>query len=816
MIPELTLNQIFAECDPSTLGCKSSTEAKKLETIIGQPRAVRAMRFGLDIRSRGFNIYAAGLPGTGRTTAITRFLSEYAANKPVPDDLVYVNNFHDPLQPNAIRLPAGKAIQFQKDIERLVTTALADLRLAFDSDEYTRHKDEITANYQRQKQEILNELNRQVQAEGFVLQATPMGLFTIPVKNGQPLSEDEFVNLPEEEKKEIGERQKRLKAFMENATRQAQQLERQLREHLEKLDLEVAEYAIRPHFTEMNEKYRSFDEAPDFIEHVRTNILENLQEYTGKSEAEETLPGLPRRTRPDPTRKYGVNVLVDNGELKGLPVIVENNPTYNNIMGRMEHEAVFGALVTDFTLIRPGALHRANGGFLVLPVDELLRNPFAWEGLKRALSNREITIEDIGDRVGFSTKTLRPEPLALDVKVILIGRPDLFQMLLLYDEQFDELFKVKADFDIEMDRTAEHIQEYISFVCALCQNESLPHLDQDALARVIEHASRLAEDQLKLSTRFGEMSDTIRESAYYAASEGAALTSAVHVERAVEERIYRSSLARDRLHEMIQRQVIQIHLVGEEVGMVNGLSIVSLGDTRFGMPSRITASLGLGRDGVIDIERQADLGGRLHTKGVLILSGYLVEMFSQDKPLTLSARLVFEQSYHEVDGDSASSAELYALLSALSGLPLRQGLAVTGSVNQKGEVQAIGGVNEKIEGFFEVCQAQGLTGNQGMLIPASNISNLMLKREVRDAVADGKFHIYAVSTVSEGITILTGMDAGERQDDGSFPENTVFGKVDVRLLELAQRYENFGKTLRESEEDDPEEPGTQTEDQPED
>jgi lon-related putative ATP-dependent protease len=486
-------------------------------------------------------------------------------------------------------------------------------------------------------------------------------------------------------------------------------------------------------------------------------------------------------------------MVVDNSELEGAPVVLEMNPTYNNLIGRIEQEAVFGALVTNFTLIRSGCLHRANGGYLVLPVEDVLRNPLAWETLKRALVNNEIVIEDAGERFGFTTKSLRPEPIPLDVKLILIGRPDLYQLLLAYDENFTELFKVKADFDIQMPRTEVHTQEYISFVCTLCCGENLKHLDQSALARTVEHASRLAGDQEKLSTLFGEIADIIREANYYANQEEKQYISAPHIERAIDERFYRSSLIRDRLQEMITRDQIKIDVTGEKVGQVNGLSVLGLGDISFGQPSRITASISLGRDGVMNIEREAEMSGPIHTKGVLILSGYLAQKYAQDKPLSLSARLVFEQSYSGVEGDSASSTELYALLSALSGFPIRQGIAVTGSVNQKGEVQVIGGVNQKIEGFFEVCYAKGLTGEQGVMIPAGNVTNLMLKKPVLEAVQEGKFHIWAVNSIEEGIETLTGVKAGERLEDGRFEPDTVNARVDAKLADLAERLASFAK-----------------------
>jgi lon-related putative ATP-dependent protease len=501
-----------------------------------------------------------------------------------------------------------------------------------------------------------------------------------------------------------------------------------------------------------------------------------------------------------PFRRYEVNVLVDHSEIEGAPVIVESNPTYNNLFGRIEKEPQFGTLLTDFTMIREGSLHRANGGYLVIPISELARAPLSWDSLKRALRTREVAVEEAAERLGFiATKSLRPESTALDIKIVLIGDAQSYYLLYAYDEDFRELFKVKADFDTRMERTPENVQNYASFVCSLCCDETLKHLDSTAMAKIVEHGSRLAGEQDKLSTRFGDLADVVRESSFYAVQDGLEYVTADHVKRAIDERFYRSNLVQERVQEMIERGSIMIDVEGAQAGQVNGLSVSGLGDIQFGRPSRITASVGLGRRGLVDIEREANLGGPLHTKGVLILSGYMVEQYAQDKPLSLSAQLVFEQSYGGVDGDSASSTELYAILSALSGLPIKQGIAVTGSVNQKGQVQAIGGVNEKIEGFFAVCEAKGLTGEQGVMIPESNVSNLMLKEEVVEAVAQGRFHIWAVKTIDEGIEVLTGVRAGARLEDGTFEEGTVHGGADRRLRELAETMRAFAKAPDEQE-----------------
>jgi lon-related putative ATP-dependent protease len=786
---ELSVEQLRKVCDPAMIECTSSQEIQTLETIIGQERAVKALHFGLGIKESGFNIYVAGLPGTGRTTAVKRFLEELARDQPVPDGWCYANNFRDPYRPKALRLPPGRAGAFQADMKSLITAASREIRAAFESDEYTARKEELTQAIQRQREELLTHVNEDAQREGFAIQMTPVGLLTIPMKKGQPLSDEEFMALKPEEKEALRQKREKIQAEIEAAVRQAKRLERSAYEQIQKLDRDVASYALSHPIEDLKEKYHDLPEIVTHLDEVRDDILENLDQFRAEP-AETEAPAVPLRgmeAQESLSRKYEANLVVDHAEAVGAPVVTELNPTYNNLFGRIEQEARFGALVTDFSLIRVGSLHRANGGYLVLPVEDLLRNPFAWEGLKRALENREILIEDAASQYGFvTTKSLKPQAIPLNVKVILIGQPDLYQLLRAYDEHFSELFKVKADFDSRMARTPESIQDYAAFVCTVCESEGLKHLDDGALAKIVEHGSRLVEDQEKLSTRFGEISDVIREASYYATVEDAPLVSAAHVQKAIEERFYRSNLIQERIQEMIERGSILIDAAGQKVGQVNGLSVIGLGDISFGQPSRITASIALGREGVMDIEREAEMGGPIHTKGVLILSGYLAEQYARNRPLSLSARLVFEQSYSGVEGDSASSTELYAILSSLADLSIKQGIAVTGSVNQKGEVQAIGGVNEKIEGFFEICRAKGLTGEQGVMIPSSNVPNLMLKEEVLAAVREGKFHVWPVRTIDEGIEVLTGVPAGKRQADGTFEAGTVHFLADKRLEAMAE------------------------------
>ncbi len=792
MVKELLPESLRKVCDARVMRCKTTQELLPLKEIIGQERAVRALKFGLGIRDQGFNIYVAGFPGTGRKTAVKNFVEEIARVEPVPPDWCYVNNFSNQYEPKAIQLPAGRGKEFRDNVKNLIENIRTALPKAFESDDYAARREATIRGLETQRKELIDKLNAKAQQEGFIIQSTPIGLLLIPVINGKPLKEEELLSLPQKTKDIIQEKRGRLESELRNTMRQFLDMERKIREELKKLNREVALYAIGNLVEDLIEKYKDMSEITAYLKDVQNDILDNIAQFIKKGEPQQRMPFPVPWMREASFRKYEVNVIVDNSDLKGAPVITEFNPTYQNLFGTTEKEAQFGALVTDFTMIRGGSLHKANNGYLIIPVEELLRNPFSYEGLKRALRNENIIIEEPQERFGFiSTKSLKPQPIPLNIKVVLIGNPYLYQQLFTLDMEFNELFKVKAEFDTTMARTEENVRQYAAFVCTICQKENLKHLDGSGLAKLVEYSQRLAQDQQKLSTRFAEVADVVREANFYATQEKSNVVTGNHVKKAIEEKIYRSKLIQEKIQEMINRGILLIDTDTEKVGQVNGLSVMGLGDFAFGNPSRVTASVGLGREGVVDIEREAKMGGPIHTKGVLILSGYLNEKYAQDKPLSLSARLVFEQNYGGVEGDSASSTELYAILSALSALPIKQNIAVTGSVNQKGEVQAIGGVNEKIEGFFEVCKAKGFTGQQGVMIPKSNIQNLMLKEEIVDAVKAGKFHIYAVRTIDEGIEVLTGIKSGERRQDGTFERETVNYRVDKQLKDMAEKLKEF-------------------------
>jgi lon-related putative ATP-dependent protease len=797
MIKALPVEQYRNTFGPEDVECATTEAMKPTDEIIGQDRAQRALHFGLEIQEKGFNVYVSGSPGTGRKTAVKRFLEELAMTRPKADDWIYVYNFANAYEPNAIRLPPGKGNEFKKDMGGFVEEARRALPKAFESEDYATKRQEALGTLDKEREQIVAQVNNKAEKQGFVIQMGPTGLMIIPVVDGKPLSAEDFAALPESTQEQIRERREALDADLRNGFRQLRDLDTKGAEEVTRLNSEIALYAIGHLVEGLKEKYGSIPEINTYIETVQKDILENLETFLGVTQQQQPEQQLPPQfqqwlMKDLAFRKYEINVVVDHSGDTGAPVVFEDIPSYQNLLGKVEKEVQFGIVTTDFTMIRTGSVHKANGGYLVMPVLDLFRYPFAWDGLKTALKTERAAIEEPGERAGFITaRGLKPEPIPLSIKVILIGTPEINQILHQGDPDYPELFKVRADFDTSMDRNDENTKKYGAYICTLCKRFQLRHLDSSAVAKVIEYGSRLADDQKKLSTRFAAVADLIREANFYAAQDNAKITTAKHIEKAIEEKIYRSNLIQEKIQEFIERGIYLIDTAGTGIGQINGLSVMEMGDFAFGRPSRVTASVAVGRDGIIDIERQADLGGPTHTKGVLILGGYLANKYAQDKPFNLSAKLVFEQSYGGVDGDSASSTELYAILSALSGLPITQSLAVTGSVNQRGEVQAIGGVNEKLEGFFEVCKAKGLDGKQGAMIPASNVQNLMLKEEILEAAKAGKFRIYPVKTIDEGIEVLTGVPAGERKPDGTYPEGTVNYLVNKRLKDMAETFKEF-------------------------
>jgi len=788
MITEIDYNQARKTCPDDFITCKATDELEPLSEIIGQERAVKALQFGLDIQEEGFNVYVAGLPGTGKKTAIMTFLEQKAKEIKVPPDWCYVYNFEDSQKPNALRLPAGKGAQFAKDMEKFVDEMKRAIVAAFESEDYANRREETLKEYEEKKQELLRELNDKAQKAGFALQRTQIGMLIIPVINGQMINEQQFSMLPQSVREEIQERRRELQDELRSALRRFRDIDRESEAAVEKFNKEVASYALDPLLESLKEDYGEIDEVIQYLNSVKKDILENFSNILGaQQEPENPFAQMIAQSRPDPTQRYLVNLIVDNSKLEGAPVVMEMNPGHDKLFGTIEKEARFGALLTNYTLIRGGSAHEANGGFLIIPIEELARNPGSYETLKRTIQNKELEIEELMARLGYiGTRSLRPEPIPFTAKVILVGEPRYYYLLYQLDSEFKKVFKVKAEFDSTMDRNTENIQEYAKFICTLSNKENLKHLDSSGIASVVEYSSRLASDQEKLSTQFAEVSDIIREANYYALQNESEYITKDHISQAIEAKVYRSNLIEEKIREMIERGSILVDVEGSKVGQVNGLAVLSLGDYMFGKPTRITASLGLGKKGIIDIEKQAEMGGPTHTKGVHILTGFLTNRYAKEHPLSLTARLTFEQSYSGVEGDSASSTETYALMSALSEIPIIQEYAVTGSVNQKGEVQAIGGVNEKVEGFYDLCKVKGFTRKQGVIIPKSNVKNLMLREDVVEAIKEGRFHIYPVENIDQGIEVLTGVPAGEPDDEGKYTEDTINYMIQKRLDKMAE------------------------------
>ncbi|HUT28050.1 MAG TPA: ATP-binding protein [Methanomassiliicoccales archaeon] len=795
MIKPIPLKDYRALYDPKKVDCTSTETLRPTDEIIGQERAQKALHFGLEILEKGFNIYVSGSPGTGRKTAVNNFLYELASTKPKAADWIYVNNFANPYEPLAMRLPPGTGIQLKADMAAFIEEARKTLPKTFESEEYDAKRQQALGKLTKERVDLIDQANEVAEKLGFTIQLGAAGLIIIPVLDGKPLSPEEFEALPKEKKERILESRHTLDEQLRVIFRKVREIDLKGLEVVAELNIEIAMEAIGHLLTDLKERYSSIREVFSHIENVQKDILRNLGTFLkGNHPQPEQGPAQFQQwlAKDLAFRKYEINVVVDNGSALGAPVIFEETPSYPNLIGKSEKEMQFGVVTTDFSMIRPGSLHKANGGYLVIPVMDLFRYPFAWDGLKHALRNENVEVEEPGEHAGFiSTRGLKPQPIPLNVKVVLIGTPEVYQILHQGDPDFQDLFKVRADFDVVMDRDEGSAMKYALFICTICNKFKLKHLDNTAIAKVVEFGSRLAQDQRKLSTRFSNVADLIKEANFYAMREGSKLITVEHINKAIEEKLYRSSLIQEKVHEFIDRGIYLIDTEGSKVGQINGLSVMAMGDLAFGRPSRVTASVAVGRDGIIDIERQSQMGGPTHTKGVLILGGYLAHKYAQDKPLSLSAKLVFEQSYGGVDGDSASSTELYAILSALSGLPIKQSLAVTGSVNQRGEIQAIGGVNEKLEGFFEVCKAKGLTKENGVMIPGSNVQNLMLKEEILEAAKKGKFTIYPVKTIDEGIEVLTGVPAGKILADGSYKKGTINYLVNKRLQEMAEMVREY-------------------------
>ncbi len=804
---EVPVDNLCWRCDPSQFEFQCTKDLAPLREFIGQERAMKAVEFGLNMENNGYNIYVAGLTGTGKTSIVKSYIERVIGEKRTRgetsslQDWCYLYNFKETDCPSIVSFPQGKGKLFQTRISELLSSMRQELGRTFTSNEYKAERQKTIEESQTQQQKLFEGMANEAHSQGFVLQVTPVGPVLIPMVDNRPMTEQEYLALDDRTKKQIEAKQTDLRKKLRDSFELASKVQQETGERLEKADKQIGSFTVSRLFEGPEKEFSGVPRAIQYLSGLKNYVMESLDLFKGAEEPVNPVLGVPLSQvmgGRNPFLPFEVNVFVDNSETKSIPVIVESNPIFGNVFGKIERRFLFGGYLSDHTMLKPGALNQANGGYLLLSAKDVLVNPGVWPALKRAIRNREVKIEDPFEQFGLiAPQGMRPEPMPINVKIILTGDAYIYQLLATQDEDFWEIFKVKADFDYEIDKTEANVMEYAAFLAGCCEDCEARHFDPSGVAKIIEYSTRMVADQDKLSTRFAQIKDWVEEANYWAKKDNAKYISAKHVQKALDERFFRHNLPEEKIRDMISRGTIMIDVQGAVVGQLNGLSVYSLGDLSFGRPSRITAKTFLGRGGVINIEREAQLSGPTHNKGVMILSGYLGWKYAQDTPLSLSASICFEQSYEGVDGDSASSAELYSILSSISELPLKQNLAVTGSVNQRGEIQPIGGVNQKIEGFFRVCRAKGLTGDQGVLIPYQNIRNLMLREEVVDAVREGKFHVYSAKTIDEGIEILTGIPAGDRQSSGAYPEGTVNYAVSHQLGKMAERLRSFGEEKKD-------------------
>lgn len=791
-IKALSPQDLCSRIDATQFKFTTTDDLQALDQIVGQERAMESLQFGVGMRKHGYNLFVHGPSGLGKETIVRQFLEKQVENTPTPPDWCYVHRFDQPHKPNAMTLPSGRGREFKEDMANLVEELRSVIPSVFEADEYHAKVQELEEQYSKRREAAFSEFEKDAEQRGIKLLRTRSGFTLAPIKNGHVISPEEYDTLTQDDKKHYEQEVEILQDRLSNLIRQEPRWQRELRGNIKKLNREVATLAVEHLIEELKAKYADVAEVGEYLDQVQKDVVDSVDDFLKQDDRNIVIP----REGDDLAdfRRYQVNLLVDHYDSQGAPIIYEDSPVYQNIIGRVEHFAHMGTLLTDFMLIKPGALHKANGGYVVLDARKLLLEPFAWEGLKRALKAKEIRIQSLSELYGFvSTVSLEPEAIPLDAKVVLFGDRYIYYLLQAYDPEFSELFKVAADFDVSIDRSVDNIQLYAQLVATLVKKQELQAFDRDAVARVMEFASRKIEDAKKLSTHMRSIVDLLSEADYFATQDNSAVVLRKHVQQAIDAQIRRVDRMRSRIYEEIERGTILIQTEGEKVGQVNALSVIDLGDFAFAQPSRVTATVHVGDGGVVDIEREVELGGPLHSKGVFILSAFLSGRYARKKPLSMSASLTFEQSYGMIDGDSASMAELCALLSAIANIPIKQNFALTGSVNQHGQVQPIGAVNEKIEGFFDVCKKKGLNGQQGVLIPSTNIDHLMLRHDVVEAVAEGRFHIYPIETVDHAIELLTGVSAGELNKQGKYPKGSVNQQVAVRLEEYAEIKHEFVK-----------------------
>lgn len=787
---KLSSEQLCSGCSMDDLNFESTEELIPLQGVIGQDRASRSLDFGLSMRKRGYNIYVSGNWGSGRNSYVRLITEEKAIKEDAPKDWIYVNNFKNAHNPWAISVETGTGKEFIKQVEKIINFLRKEIENVFNSKDYENAKASLIQEYNANNQDIINELNDIGAQYGFKFSQTEKGLVSIPLKDGEPMSEEEYRSISDDDYEMLRGNSNKLSIETVDLFNKLRFEEDELRRKIKNLEERMGRRIVSFHFMNLREKYKDNSKVKEYIDALIEDVVEHVEHFRGEQEQEQQANPLAMFQMKDTEsffNRYRMNLFIDNSDVDHAPIVFASNPTYYNLLGSIEYRNELGVMKTDFTQIKPGLLHEANGGYLILLAKDILTTPYAWKGLKRALLDREISIESIGAQTGaIVSTTLKPQAIPLDVKIIVIGDAYTYHMLYNYDEEFRKLFKVMADFDVEMDRNKENINKMSRFIAKHCEKDSLKHFDQKAVGKIIEYSSRLADDQDKLSAHLNKLVDVLYEADRWAEIYNSRLVRADHVEKALEEIQYRSNKYEEKVFEMFKEGTYLIDVDGYKVGEINGLAVTGSGQYRFGKPSKITVSTYKGRSGVVNIEREARQSGSHHDKGVMILTGFLGDRFAKDKPLAMTASIVFEQSYSMVDGDSASSTELYAILSSLSDVPISQSIAVTGSVNQRGEIQPIGGVNEKIEGFYKVCKLKGLNGEQGVMIPHQNVKNLMLCEEVKEAVEKGMFSIYAIDHIEQGIEILTGVKAGEVNKNGNYPRGSVFYKVNKRLKELAK------------------------------
>ena len=787
MLRKVKKAELYNCCKVSELPFKSTDEISPLTETIGQKRALSALEFGLGIDSHGFNIYILGESGTGKLTTIRTILEDKAKDEPVPDDWCYVYNLKNTDVPRSLSLSPGKGVSFEKDMDEMITSLRQEIPKIFESKEYEKQRTDILEDFQEKQKKHFSDLEAEVKEKDFTLRKTVSGLILIPAKkSGETLSEEEYENLEPEVKKKVEAIGKGLQEKLDDVIRIVREEEKKIKDLMKDLERQATISSVSHRIDEIKGKHKDNKGVLNYLEEVKEDILEHLDDFKPQEEQPQSLPFMkPQKSEPSFV-KYKVNAFINNKDAKGAPIVIENNPTYYNLFGRVEHKLQYGVAMTDFTMIKAGSLQQANGGYLVIDALELLKNIFSYDALKRTIKDKEIKIEDVWEQYRLiSTVTLRPQAIPFNVKIILVGNPRLYYLLYNLDEEYRELFKVKADYENRMDRNAESMLKYASFVRTKCAERNMLPFDRDAVAKVIEYGSRLAEHQNKLSAKFSEIADILREADHWARINKNKVVTAGDIEKAFKEKTYRSNKVDKKILEATKEGTILIDTEGAVTGQINGLSVLDLGDYRFGMPARITARSYAGRAGIVNIERETKMSGKIHEKAILTLTAYLGGKYARQHSLSLTASLTFEQLYGGVEGDSATCAEVYALLSSIAEVPINQCYAITGSMNQHGEVQPIGGVNEKIEGFFEVCKLGKLDGKHGVIIPRRNVVNLMLKSEVVDAVIKGKFNIFAIDNVEDGIKALTGLAPGKLQRNGSYPKGTFNYLVDQRLRELA-------------------------------